>query len=77
VTNNIHKIQEVYDLTHSTTLGRGACGSVSTCTHKATSMMYAMKTVSLEVCSRLGSGRTGSLGPGQHEALLGPLRPSP
>ena len=48
VTNNIHKIQEVYDLTHSTTLGRGACGSVSTCTHKATNMMYAMKTVSIE-----------------------------
>ena len=49
MTNNIHKIQEVYDLTHSTTLGRGACGSVSTCMHKATSMMYAMKTVSIEV----------------------------
>ena len=49
VTNNVHNIEEVYDLTHSTTLGRGACGSVSTCTHKATSMMYAMKTVSIEV----------------------------
>ena len=49
MTNNVHNIEEVYDLTHSTTLGRGACGSVSTCTHKATSMMYAMKTVSIEV----------------------------
>jgi len=48
VTNNVHKIDEIYDLTHSTTLGRGACGSVSTVTHKATGVMYAMKTVSIE-----------------------------
>ena len=26
VTNNVHQIEEIYDLTHSTTLGRGACG---------------------------------------------------
>ena len=48
VTNNMHQIGEIYDLSHSTTLGRGACGSVSTVTHKATGAMYAMKTVSME-----------------------------
>ena len=54
VTNNIHKIHEVYDLTHSTTLGRGACGSVSTCKHIATQALYAMKTVSIEGMVPLG-----------------------
>jgi hypothetical protein len=48
VTNNMHQIGEIYDLSHSTTLGRGACGSVSTVTHKATGAIYAMKTVSME-----------------------------
>ena len=54
VTNNVHKIHEVYDLTHSTTLGRGACGSVSTCKHIATQALYAMKTVSIEGMVPLG-----------------------
>jgi len=48
VTNNVHQIEEIYDLTHSTTLGRGACGQVSSVTRRATGEMFAMKTVSLE-----------------------------
>ena len=59
VTNNVHKIHEVYDLTHSTTLGRGACGSVSTCKHIATQALYAMKTVSIE--GMVPRGRTLTL----------------
>ena len=58
VTNNVHKLQEVYDLTHSTTLGRGACGSVSTCKHIATQALYAMKTVSIEGMVPLGRSLT-------------------
>lgn len=61
VTNNIHKIHEVYDLTHSTTLGRGACGSVSTCKHIATQALYAMKTVSIEGMVPLGRTLTLTL----------------
>ena len=45
VTSNIHEIDEIYDLSHSATLGRGACGFVSTVTKKATGEMFAMKTV--------------------------------
>jgi len=48
VTTNNHPIEQIYDLTHSTTLGRGACGCVSSVTKKATGEMFAMKTVSLE-----------------------------
>ena len=45
MTTNNHPIEQIYDLTHSTTLGRGACGCVSSVTKKATGEMFAMKTV--------------------------------
>ena len=52
VTVNRRRIDEIYDRSNSTVLGKGLCGVVSTVTKRETGELYALKTISLEGMSQ-------------------------